>query len=129
MNEKEELDNLNKQIKVLSDAQSPLCNRRNEINDKKDLLKREKMVGKCFVYKNSGGTYKKIWNVYHKIIGTGEYYLRSINVELPENDAIISVLQQTSMSFFEQYCEEITQEVFSKQLRKAIEKIKENNKS
>ncbi len=129
MDEKEELKELDKEINYLDKRLSPLRDRRNEINNKKDQLERQKMVGKCFKYKNSGGGYDKNWNVYHKIIGIGGYHLESINVELPQNDVIVSILKQSSRNFFEQYCEEISEKIFSGKLKEAIEKIKKSEKS
>lgn len=128
MDEKKELRELNNEIEVLRRKMSPLCDRRSEINDKKDVLERQKMIGKCFKYINAGGRYNGNWNVYYKIVGIGDYYLKSIEVELPKNDISIDLSEKQTMSFFEDYCEEITQKVFSNQLSKAIGRIEEREK-
>ncbi len=124
MNEKEELNNLNKQIKVLADAQTPLYNRRNKIQNKIDLEERQSHVGKCFMFINSSSEFKTKWNIYYKVLETTSYGFKVLSIETDPKGCFEILIREDSVNFYLNSCFKISIKRFETEFNTVFAKLK-----
>ena len=76
MNKKE----LEKKANKLKDELSPIQEQLKEIYEKEEKEERKKLIGKCYIYRNSGGAGEE-WDLFIKIIGVTNIGFKMIKAE------------------------------------------------
>lgn len=121
---------LDKIIKEKNKEQDPYLKERRELYDKQLEQKINKLMGRCFIYKNNSyscpKTGKDYWDVYYKAIGKnkeGSLLLLSIS---KNRDGLIELRtrEEYSLNFLKEYCKEIKEEDFNKVFEKLLKEIK-----
>ena len=76
MDEREEL---RKEANKLQDKLTPIRDQIKEIDEAKDKKEREKQIGKCYLFRNSGGSGE--WDLFIKVIGVTDSGLQMIKAQ------------------------------------------------
>lgn len=117
------LKNINKQIQKIDKLLSPLYKQRDDINEEISFENNQKMIGKCFKFRNSYGSGGDWW-FYIQVLGiNSEGYLVCISAEhCSDNKIQIEQSIRYSSSFSKEYLP-ITEEEFEKAFEKILEDL------
>ena len=117
MNKKE----LNKKIDGLNKKLDPLRKELRKIDDKKSLKEKQKLLGKCFKYKNTGYD-KEIWFTYIKVLSVSNDTYTHLQVER-KPDGTLKIILQDEFTYSADYFlheVEIQEWEFQEQLKTMI---------
>lgn len=89
MNKKE----LNKKIDGLNKKLDPLRKELRKIEDKESLKEKQKLLGKCFKYRNSSGSGEKWWT-YIKVVAVSKDVYTHLRMDRNPNGNLVLVLEE-----------------------------------
>jgi len=117
MNKKE----LNKKIGELQKKIDPLRKELRKIEDKASLKEKQKLLGRCFKYKDSYGSGEKWWT-YIKVVAVSKDVFTHLKVER-RPDGFLSIRLEDDFTYHADYFlheTEIEEEEFQEQLKTMI---------
>lgn len=120
MTTKKEAELIRKRDKIYKQAE-PINKELSEIKDKRARKDWEKMVGKCFKFRNSFGSGEKWW-LYEKIVGFNEDGLITLIAQKDSHDHI-EIEKRTSYGYHHSGDIKISKEEFDREFQKLLSEI------
>ena len=119
---------LNKKIQEVSKRDEPFIAKRNELQSEIDTEANQKLLGKCFKFRNSYGSGEEWW-LYTKIVEVDNWSVTVITVQDCNEGRIEIKRENHSASHYQKDVGsqlQITQEEFDKNFEEILEKIKKS---
>lgn len=118
---KKEIRELEKKRNEMYKKIQPITNKINKLRDEIAKKIKEKLLGKCFVYRNGCGD--ENWNLYSKVIDYDSYGVFMLECEKKPSGEI--EISKSSCSGFGEHLQEkeISKELFNKKFNEMMEEL------